>query len=157
MNDMPQDRPSWTEYFMDMARLVATRSTCLRRKVGAVIVKDNRILATGYNGAPSGVEHCNITGCLRERMGIPSGERHEICVGAHGEANAIAQAARFGIVLDGATIYCTTKPCSMCAKSIVQAGIRRVVYAHGYPDEITDSIFRAPGIEVEQFNPGMQP
>ena len=128
-------RPSWDEYFMEIAHLVAKRSTCLRRQVGAVLVREKRLLATGYNGAPSGMEHCDMTGCLRARLGIPSGERHELCRGIHAEQNVIIQAARHGISTEGATLFCTISPCFICAKILVQAGVRHVVYGAGYPDE----------------------
>lgn len=128
------DRPSWEAYFMDITKLVARRSTCLRRIVGAVIVKDKRLLATGYNGAPSGVTHCFETGCLREKLNIPSGEKHELCRGVHAEQNAIIQAAYHGISLKGSTLYCTTQPCSICAKMIINAGIIKVLYQEGYDD-----------------------
>ena len=130
-------RPSWDQYFLKIALLVATRSTCLRRAVGAVLVRDRHLLATGYNGAPTGLKHCDeLGGCLREQLGIPSGERHEICRGTHAEQNAIAQAARFGLSTDGATIYVTNHPCSICTKILINAGIRRIVYAEGYPDDL---------------------
>ena len=119
------NRPSWDEYFMKMANDVATRTTCLRRGVGAVIVKDRRILATGYNGVPTGLTHCSETGCLREQLGVPSGQRHEICRGLHAEQNAIIQAARYGINIAGATIYVNTQPCVVCAKMLINAGIDR--------------------------------
>ena len=128
-------RPSWDEYFMEIAHLVAKRSTCLRRQVGAVLVREKRLLATGYNGAPSGMEHCEAVGCLRARLGIPSGERHELCRGIHAEQNVIIQAARHGISTEGATLFCTISPCFICAKMLVQAGVRHVVYGEGYPDE----------------------
>jgi dCMP deaminase len=127
-------RPSWDEYFVEITRQVATRSTCKRRHVGAVIVKDRRILSTGYNGAPSGFPHCDDTGCLREQLGIPSGERQEICRGLHAEQNAIIQAALHGISVAGADIYTTHQPCITCAKMIINAGIRRVVSLAEYPD-----------------------
>ena len=134
------DRPSWNDYFMDIARLVATRSTCQRRKVGAVLVRDKRILATGYNGVPSGMKHCDAVGCLRETLNIPSGERHELCRGVHAEQNAIIQAAKHGISIDGATLYCTHSPCLICAKMLVQAGIRKAFYLEGYEDSRTFEI-----------------
>ena len=135
-------RKSWDEYFMEIAEIVKTRSTCLRRQVGAVIVKDNRIITTGYNGAPSGLKHCTeIGGCERARLNIPSGQRHELCRALHAEQNAIIQAAKLGISIDGATLYCTHQPCVLCAKIIVNSGIRRVVYGEGYPDEFSLSIF----------------
>lgn len=131
---MNQNRPSWDEYFMSMARLVATRSTCLRRQVGAVIVKDKQICATGYNGAPRGWKHCEEVGCLREKLGVPSGERHEICRAVHAEQNAIAQAARHGISINGATLYCTLSPCMTCLKLMENAGIIELVFTGEYPN-----------------------
>ena len=106
-------RPGWDDYFMEMTKLTATRSSCLRRHVGAVLVKDTRVIATGYNGAPAGVTHCEVTGCLRQKLNVPSGERHELCRGLHAEQNAIIQAALYGVSTEGATLYCTTKPCSI--------------------------------------------
>jgi dCMP deaminase len=129
-------RPSWDEYFMEIARQVATRSTCLRRSVGALIVRDKRILSTGYNGAPRGVAHCDVAGCLREKLGIPSGQRQEICRGLHAEQNAIIQAALHGVSVEGGTIYVTHQPCITCAKMIINSGIVRVVCASTYPDEL---------------------
>lgn len=142
------ERPSWDEYFMSIARLVAGRATCLRRKVGAVIVKDRRILATGYNGAPAGLPHCSETGCVRERMNIPSGERHELCRGIHAEQNGIIQSANYGTGIAGATIYTTHHPCSVCAKMIINAGIVRVVSDDGYPDDLAADMLGESGIEV---------
>jgi dCMP deaminase len=126
-------RPGWNQYFMKMAWLASERSTCQRRKVGAVIVAPGRqIIATGYNGAPSGVEHCDFTGCLRKKLDVPSGEKHELCRGVHAEQNAICQAARHGIRTDGADLYCTHMPCFICAKMIIQAGIDNVIYDKMY-------------------------
>ena len=143
-------RPSWDEYFMDMAELVAKRSTCLRRNVGAVVVQDRRIVATGYNGAPKGIPHCNeIEGCcLREQLGIPSGERHEMCRALHAEQNAIIQAATSGQSVEGATIYITHQPCVICAKMIINAGIERIVVKEGYPDELSREILREAGRRI---------
>ena len=118
-------RPSWDEYFMKLAEEVATRTTCLRRAVGAVVVKDRRILATGYNGVPTGLRHCAETGCLRQQLGVPSGQRHEICRGLHAEQNALLQAARYGINIEGSSIYINTQPCVVCAKMLINAGIER--------------------------------
>ncbi len=146
------ERPSWDEYFMEITHLVARRSTCLRRKVGAVLVKDKNILATGYNGAPSGVAHCLEVGCLRERLAIRSGERHELCRGLHAEQNAIVQAAKHGTNINGSTIYCTTMPCIICSKVIINAGIRRIVYEQGYPDQLAGEMIEEAGIEVTRFN-----
>ncbi|HEY6837285.1 MAG TPA: cytidine/deoxycytidylate deaminase family protein [Geobacteraceae bacterium] len=144
-------RPSWDEYFMEITHLVAKRSTCLRRQVGAVIVKDKNILATGYNGAPSGVTHCIQVGCLREKLKVPSGERHELCRGLHAEQNAIIQAAKHGTNIDGATLYCTTMPCVICSKMIINAGVRRIVYEEGYPDELAAELMGESGVAVERF------
>jgi dCMP deaminase len=147
-------RPSWDQYFMEITSLVATRSTCLRRQVGAVIVKDRNILATGYNGAPSGVSHCLDTGCLRERLGVPSGERHELCRGLHAEQNAIIQAAKHGTNIDGSTLYCTTMPCIICSKMIINAGIRRIVYREGYPDPLAAEMIAESGVQAERHPAG---
>jgi dCMP deaminase len=144
-------RPSWDQYFMEITHLVAKRSTCLRRQVGAVIVKDKNILATGYNGAPSGVSHCLDVGCLREKLSIPSGERHELCRGLHAEQNAIIQAAKHGTGIEGSTLYCTTMPCIICSKMIINAGIRRVVFEMGYPDQLAEEMIRESGIVVDRF------
>ena len=141
-------RPSWDQYFMDITLLVATRSTCLRRGVGAILVKDRNILATGYNGVPSGISHCEETGCLREQMKVPSGERHELCRGLHAEQNAIIQGAFFGVRTEGATLYCTAQPCNMCAKMIVNAGIVKVVIGGDYPDEFALEVLTAGGVEL---------
>jgi dCMP deaminase len=137
---MSFSRPSWDDYFLSLANMVASRSTCLRRKVGAVLVKDKRILATGYNGAPSGLQHCQDTGCMRDKMGIPSGERHELCRGLHAEQNALIQASKHGISVDGAILYCTTFPCAICTKMLINAGIIRIVYSEGYPDNLTQDL-----------------
>ncbi|GAB7027250.1 deoxycytidylate deaminase [Geotalea toluenoxydans] len=144
-------RPSWDEYFMGITHLVAKRSTCLRRQVGAIIVKDKNILATGYNGAPSGVSHCLDVGCLREKLGIPSGERHELCRGLHAEQNAIIQAAKHGTGIEGSTLYCTTMPCIICSKMIINAGIKRIVFEMGYPDQLAEEMIRESGIIVDSF------
>ena len=122
-----------------MAKLAATRSTCIRRKVGAVLVKNRRVISTGYNGAPAGHQHCQEIGCLREQLNVPSGEKHELCRGVHAEQNAIIQAAFRGISVSGAYLYCTVKPCSICAKMIVNAGILNVVYRDEYDDKMSDT------------------
>lgn len=140
-------RPSWNDYFLEIAKTVATRSTCLRRKTGAVVVRDKRILTTGYNGAPSGIKHCIDAGCLREELGIPSGQRHELCRGLHAEQNAILQAALHGVSLKDAVIYTTHQPCSLCAKMIINVGIKRIYYIEPYPDELAESLLREAGIE----------
>ncbi|MDO4518223.1 MAG: dCMP deaminase family protein [Bacillota bacterium] len=144
------NRPSWDEYFMEMAVLTAKRSTCLRRQVGAVIVQDKHIIATGYNGAPRGVAHCGdrAEGCLRQHLGVPSGERHELCRALHAEQNAIIQAATLGQSVEGATIYVTNQPCSICAKMIINAGISRIVVKEGYPDEFAVEILKEAGLRV---------
>jgi len=147
----PMTRPTWDEYFMEIAHLVKRRATCLRRQVGAVLVKDKNILATGYNGTPSGIEHCLTRGCLREQLGIPSGERHEICRGLHAEQNAIIQAARHGVNISGATLYCTNSPCIICAKMLINAGIRQVFYLDGYPDTLSMDMLHEAGIAVTAF------
>ncbi len=136
---------------MEIAHLVKKRATCLRRQVGAVIVKDKNILATGYNGAPSGVEHCLTRGCLREKLGIPSGERHEICRGLHAEQNAIIQAAKHGTSIEGATLYCTNQPCGICAKMIINAGIRTLIYEDGYPDALAAEMIGESGLTCVQY------
>lgn len=139
-------RMSWTSYFMQITRLVAQRSTCLRRKVGAIAVKDKRILATGYNGAPAKVTDCLTKGCLRQHLGIPSGQRHEICSGLHAEQNTIIQAAIHGISLKGAEIYCTHQPCFICTKMLINCGISAVYYAEPYPDPMGEEMLREAGI-----------
>ena len=144
-------RPTWDSYFMEITKLVASRSSCLRRKVGAVLVKDKRILATGYNGAPTGMKHCEEVGCLRERLHVPSGERHELCRGLHAEQNAIIQAARQGTEIVGSTLYCTTAPCSLCAKMLINAGVVRIIYEGNYPDERAMEFFQEAGVKVEHF------
>jgi len=144
------NRPSWDEYFMQMAELTAQRSTCLRRQVGAIIVKEKHIIATGYNGAPKGLPHCEeLGGCLREKLEIPSGERHELCRALHAEQNAIIQAATLGQSIEGATIYITHQPCIICAKMIINAGISRIVIRRGYPDEMSRGMLREAGLKVE--------
>ncbi|MEE4358787.1 MAG: cytidine/deoxycytidylate deaminase family protein [Desulfococcaceae bacterium] len=149
-----KQRPDWEEYFMDITALVAKRSTCIRRSVGAVIVKNKRILSTGYNGAPSGITHCSETGCLRERMAVPSGERHELCRGIHAEQNAIIQAACHGVSIRNASLFCTNLPCSICAKMIINAGIRKVYYASGYADAMSAEMFREADVQLQQIQSG---
>ena len=144
-----EKRPSWDEYFMQMAELTATRSTCLRRQVGAVIVQNKHIIATGYNGAPRGLAHCaELGGCLREKLGVPSGERHELCRALHAEQNAIIQAATLGHSIEGATIYITHQPCAICAKMIINAGIDKIIVKEGYPDEMSVSLLAEAGKRV---------
>ena len=136
---------------MDIARLVATRATCLRRRVGAILVKERRILCSGYNGAPTNIPHCDVTGCLREQLKVPSGQKHELCRGVHAEQNAIIQAACHGISVKGATLYCTHKPCSICAKMIINAGIVQVCFATGYDDPMSEAMFAQAGISLTQI------
>lgn len=145
---MPGERPTWDRYFLDLARLVASRSTCLRRRVGAVLIRDRHILTTGYNGAPRGLPHCLELGCLREANRVPSGERHELCRAIHAEANAIIQAALHGVSTAGATLYSTTAPCSICARMLVNAGVTRVVCEEDYPDPLATDILHGAGVEV---------
>ena len=147
-----QDRPSWDGYFMEMTRVIARRSTCLRRHVGALLVRDKRILATGYNGAPSGLPHCEEVGCLRDRLGIPSGERQELCRALHAEQNAIIQAALYGVDTRGSHLYCTTQPCIICSKMLINAGVQRVVFQGEYPDELAREMLQQAGIELVQFS-----
>lgn len=147
-------RPSWEEYFMDIARLVARRSTCLRRQVGAVLVKDKNILATGYNGTPKGITHCSETGCLREQLKVPSGQRHELCRGLHAEQNAIIQAASHGTSISDSTVFCTNMPCIICSKMLINAGIRRVVFLEGYPDDLSQAMLEEAEIEVRLYSGG---
>ncbi len=146
-------RLSIDDYFLKITNLVATRTTCLRRHVGAVMVKDKRILTTGYNGAPRGHPHCLDIGCLREELGIPSGERHELCRGVHAEQNAIIQAAIFGISLEGATLYVNLHPCLICSKMLINAGIVRIVYSEGYPDDLAMEMLKETHVQVEQRDP----
>ncbi len=143
--------PDWDDYFMQITHLVAKRSTCLRRQVGAVAVKDKRILTTGYNGAPRGMKHCDEVGCLREQMQVPSGERHELCRGLHAEQNAIIQAALYGIGIQDTLLYTTHQPCILCAKMIINAGIKQIYYHQGYPDELAMQMLAEAGIESRQL------
>jgi len=141
-------RPDWDEYFMAIAELVSSRSTCMRRYVGAVLVKEKRILATGYNGAPSGITHCEKVGCIREKMKIPSGERHELCRGLHAEQNAIIQAAYHGVSIKGSILYITCHPCSVCAKMIINAGIGEIIIKDTYPDKIAAELLNEAGVKI---------
>ena len=144
----------WDQRFMEMAALVAAWTSCHQenRRIGAVIVKNKRIMTTGYNGAPAGVKTCKERGeCLRRKLGIPSGTRQEVCYATHAEQNAIIQAARMGVNIDGATLYCTHQPCSQCTKMIINAGIVRVVYQQGYPDAFSKELFQEAGINLEQY------
>lgn len=144
-------RMSWPDYFMAITRLVAERSTCTRRKVGAIAVKDKRILATGYNGAPAGMADCFEVGCIRNALGIKSGERHELCRGLHAEQNVIVQAAVHGISLKGAEIYCTHQPCLICSKMLINTGVSAIRYAEPYPDTYAESLLKESGIPFERI------
>lgn len=144
-------RPSWETYFMDIAHLVAKRSTCRRRAVGALLVKDKRILSTGYNGAPSGLKHCLDIGCLREKLNIASGERHELCRGIHAEQNAIIQAALHGVSIKDATLFCTNQPCLICAKMLINASITKIYYHSGYPDAMSIGMFKEANVELIKY------
>jgi dCMP deaminase len=145
-------RPDWDTYFLDIVELVSKRATCLRRAVGAGLVRDRRILATGYNGAPSKLQHCLDIGCLREQLNVPSGERHELCRGLHAEQNAIIQAALHGVSTKDSTLYCTNHPCVICAKMIINAGITRIVIRDGYSDRLAAEMLKEAGISVEQLD-----
>jgi len=149
---MNSDRPNWNDYFIQISQLVSKRSTCMRRKVGAIIVRENQILSTGYNGAPKGVEHCSKVGCLRTELKVPSGERHELCRGVHAEQNAIIQAAVNGVSVKNGVMYCTHHPCSICAKMIINAELNKVIIADGYPDKLAQEMFNSAGVEVLVFS-----
>lgn len=145
-------RPSWDEYFLEVAVLVSKRATCLRRKVGAVLIKDKRILATGYNGAPSGLKDCLEIGyCLREKLGVPSGQRHELCRGLHAEQNVLIQAALHGISTKDSALYLTNQPCIICAKMLINAGIKEIVMAGDYPDEMARKLLKEAGIKLRKL------
>jgi dCMP deaminase len=146
-------RPSWETYFMNITNLVAERSTCLRRAVGAIIVKDKRILSTGYNGAPTGLRHCLEVGCLREKLGVESGKMHELCRGIHAEQNAIIQAAYHGVSVKGGSLFCTNQPCSICARMIINAGINKIYYQSGYADPLAKELLEEAEIEMKQIIP----
>jgi len=143
-----KDRPDWDTYFMSIAHLVSTRSTCLRRQVGTVMVRDKQILTTGYNGVPRGITHCTPENCLRSVKDIPSGQQQELCRGLHAEQNAIIQAALHGVSTKDATLYCTHKPCILCAKMLINAGVVRIVYQDFYPDPLADEMLEEAGIEM---------
>jgi len=144
----------WDKRFMDMAKMVGSWSSCYQpnRQIGAVIVRNKRIITTGYNGAPAGVESCVERGeCLRRKLNIPSGTQHELCYAIHAEQNAIIQAAKLGISIEGATLYCTHQPCVICAKMIVNSGITKVIYGEGYPDEFARKIFEMANVEIVKY------
>ncbi len=145
-------RPSWDEYFMEIAQVVAKRSTCLRRIVGAIIVKNKRIISTGYNGTLSGLEHCEKKGCLRDKLKIKAGERQELCRGMHAEANALLFAASYGVDMHEAVIYCTHQPCVLCAKMIIQTGIKKVIFNGKYPDDLAVQLFREASVKLKRIS-----
>ncbi|MCC5909668.1 MAG: cytidine/deoxycytidylate deaminase family protein [Clostridiaceae bacterium] len=144
-------RPSWDQYYMEMAEVIKKRSTCQRRQVGAVIVNNKRILTSGYNGVPTGIKHCQEAGCLRDELGVPSGERHELCRGLHAEQNAIIQAALHGVNIKESTIYVTHKPCIICTKMIINAGIKEIIFKGDYPDSLSEEMLQEAGIIVEKY------
>ena len=148
-----KNRPSWDDYFMNLAKLVATRTTCLRHAVGAVLVNEKRILATGYNGSPRGLAHCLEIGCLRDKLKIPSGTRAEICRAVHAEQNAIIQCAVYGISSENSTIYVTHQPCSVCSKILISAGVKRIVYETPYPDEFAQTLLKEAKVKIEKWLP----
>jgi dCMP deaminase len=145
------ERPSYDKYFMEMAHVVSKRSTCLRRKVGAILVKDKHILSTGYNGAPKGIKHCSEVGCIREDMHIPSGQRHELCRGLHAEQNAIIQAAVFGISIKNSILYCTNTPCIVCVKMLINAGVEEIIFSGDYPDDLAKKMIDESRIKIRKF------
>jgi dCMP deaminase len=145
-------RPSYDEYFMEMAHVVSKRSTCIRRKVGAILVKDKHILSTGYNGAPKGLKHCSEEGCIRKKKNIPSGERHELCRGLHAEQNAIIQAAVFGVSIKESTLYCTNTPCVVCVKMLINAGVIKINYSGDYPDDLAKKMLNESNIKIKNLN-----
>ncbi len=147
-------RPSWDKYFMDLLELIKTRSTCMRRQVAAIIVRDKQVISTGYNGAPRGVFHCDQVGCLREKLHVPSGERHELCRGIHAEQNAIIQASIHGVSIENSEIYITDSPCILCSKMLINAGIKRIVYKGEYPDKLALELLHEAGVVVEQYIEG---
>jgi len=150
MKKNTRTRPSWDEYFMEVAKLVSKRSTCLRRNVGAVLVKDKRILATGYNGSPRGLKHCLDIGCIRQKLNIPSGQRHELCRALHAEQNALIQASLYGVSVAGSTLYATNQPCIICAKMLINAGIKEIVARDGYPDKMAMDFLQEAKIKVRK-------
>ncbi len=147
-------RPTWDQYFMQIARIIATRSTCLRRSVGAVLVQNKRIMATGYNGTLTKLPHCEIMGCLRDKQKIPSGQRQELCRGMHAEANALLFASTYGIDMHHATLYSTNQPCVSCAKMIIQAGIKKVLFEGAYPDRLALKLFKEAKVKLVKFSGG---
>jgi dCMP deaminase len=145
-------RPGWDEYFIKIAGDVSERATCIKRRVGAIIVKDHRSLSSGYTGSPKGFKHCEEVGCIRKEMNVPSGQKHELCRGLHAEQNAIIQAAWHGVSIEGGTMYCTYQPCAICVKMMINAGIARIVYAGSYPDELAQQMLKESKIQVTKFH-----
>lgn len=152
--DIDTTRPSWDHYFLELADMVASRSTCLRRHVGAVLVRSERIIATGYNGSPRGLGHCLDMGCLRQEKGIPSGQRYELCRGVHAEQNAIINAAFYGISTKDTVLYCTNQPCIICARMLINAGISKVVHRGNFDDDLALQFMREAGIELVEIAHG---
>ena len=146
------ERPTYDEYFMDMAQVVSKRSTCIRRAVGAILVKDKHILSTGYNGAPKGLKHCDEVGCIRVDLNVPSGKRHELCRGLHAEQNAIIQAAVFGISIKDSVLYCTNTPCVVCVKMLINAGVKEIIFSGDYPDELAKKMLSESNIKIRNLN-----
>lgn len=145
------NRPTWDEYFGNIAILASTRSTCIRRKVGAVIVRDNTLLSTGYNGVPCGINHCTAESCIRNAKSIPSGTQLDICLGLHAEQNAIIHAAKNGVNIKDGIIYCTTFPCLTCAKMIINCGIKEVIFANDYEDDNSKKMLALAGIKIRKL------
>ncbi len=148
---MTSERKNWDNYFLDIAVNISSRTTCMRQSVGAVIVMNKRILSTGYNGAPSGIKHCNEVGCIRKKMNVPSGERAELCMGIHGEQNAILQAAYYGVSIKDSILYCTHSPCLICAKMIINAGITKIIYLKYYNDKLSFKMLNEAGIKTTHY------
>jgi len=148
-----QERVSLDDYFMDITRIVAKRSTCLRRPTGAVLVREKIIISTGYNGAPRGLRHCTEIGCLRQKRGIPSGKYHELCRGAHAEINAIVQASLNGTSTEGSILYCTCFPCAYCMKALINSKVRKIIFIEDYPDELSHELCKESGIRTVQWTP----
>jgi len=146
------DRPTYDEYFMEMAHVVSKRSTCIRRNVGAILVKDKHILSTGYNGAPKGLKHCSEVGCIRKELKVPSGQRHELCRGLHAEQNAIIQAAVFGVSIKNSVLYCTDTPCVVCVKMLINAGVKEIIYSGDYPDDLAKKMLGESNIKIRRLN-----
>ena len=146
-----KDRPSWDEYYMDIAKLVSRRTTCLRRAVGCVLTFENHILSSGYNGTPAGITHCEDIGCMREQLKVPSGEKHELCRGLHAEQNALLQCALHGVSTKDSVLHSTTFPCSVCAKLLINAKVKKIIYLEYYNDKLSEEMFKEAEIEVVKY------